>query len=130
MGEYHYLGQGHPAGDTMRMVAELDGQWVGLLMWGSACYRLKPRDQFIGWTATQRAQRQKLIVQNRRFLLLVDRGEHPNLASHILGAVVRQLPELWYEAFGYQPVLAETFTDIEAFEGTVGSQQGLQSTSG
>jgi hypothetical protein len=118
MGQYHYLGEGHPAGDTMRMVAELGGEWVGLLMWGSACYRLKPRDEFIGWTPTQRAQRQKLVVQNRRFLLLVDRGEHPNLASHILGAVVRQLPGLWYEAFGYQPVLAETFTDIEVFEGT------------
>jgi len=26
MGEYHYLEEGHPAGDTMRMGAELDGQ--------------------------------------------------------------------------------------------------------
>jgi len=126
MGEYHYLGEGHPAGDTMRMVAELDGEWVGLLMWGSACYRLKPRDEFIGWTPTQRAQRQKLVVQNRRFLLLVDRGKHPNLASHILGAVVRQLPGLWCEAFGYQPLLAETFTDIEAFEGTCYRASGWQ----
>ncbi|MBM4147561.1 MAG: hypothetical protein FJ224_00745 [Lentisphaerae bacterium] len=33
---------------------------MGLLMWGSACYRLKPRDEFIGWTPTQRAQRQRL----------------------------------------------------------------------
>ena len=100
MGQYHYLGEGHPAGDTMRMAAEWDGEWVGLLMWGSACYRLKPRDAFIGWTPTQRAQRQKLVVQNRRFLLLADRGAQPNLASHILGAAVRELPELWHEAFG------------------------------
>ena len=116
MGAYHYLGEGHAAGDTMRMVAELDGEWVGLLMWGSACYRLKPRDEFIGWTPTQRAQRQKLVVQNRRFLLLADRGEQPNLASHILGAAIRALPGLWYDAFGYQPLPAETFTDIEAFD--------------
>ena len=92
MGAYHYLGEGHSAGDTMRMVAELDGKWAGLLMWGSACYRLKPRDEFIGWTPTQRARRQKLVVQNRRFLLLADRGEQPNLASHILGAAIRELP--------------------------------------
>ena len=118
MGEYHYLGEGHSGGDTLRMVAERDGEWVGLLMWGSACYRLKPRDEFIGWTATQRAERQKLVVQNRRFLVLAERGEHPNLASHILGAAVRELPGLWEEAFGYQPLLAESFTDIEAFEGT------------
>ncbi len=63
MGEYHYLGEGHSAGDTLRMVAERGGEWVGLLMWGSACYRLKPRDEFIGWTSTQRARRQKLVVQ-------------------------------------------------------------------
>jgi hypothetical protein len=126
MGEYHYLGEGHSAGDTMRMVAERDGEWVGLLMWGSACYRLKPRDEFIGWTATQRARRQKLVVQNRRFALLAKRGQHPNLASHILGAAVRELPRLWHDAFDYQPLLAETFSDIEAFEGTCYKASGWQ----
>ena len=126
MGEYHYLGESRPVGDAMRMVAEIDGEWVGLLMWGSAAYRLKPRDEFIGWTATQRARRQKLIVQNRRFLLLTDRGKHPNLASRILGAVVRELPRLWFETFGYEPLLAETFTDIEAYAGTCYRASGWQ----
>ena len=126
MGDYHYLGEGHSAGDTMRMVAERDGEWVGLLMWGSACYRLKPRDEFIGWTATQRARRQKLVVQNRRFALLAERGQHPNLASHILGAAVRELPSLWFAVFGYEPLLAETFSDIEAFKGTCYKASGWQ----
>lgn len=118
LGQYHYLGESRPVGDAMRMVAEIEGEWVGLLMWGSAAYRLRPRDARIGWTATQRARRQKLVVQNRRFLLLGERGEHPNLASRMLGAAVRQLPALWHENFGYQPLLAETFTDIETYEGT------------
>lgn len=118
MGDHHYLGEGHPAGDTMRMVAEIDGQWMGLLMWGSAAYRLKHRDEFIGWTPTQRAQRQKLVVQNRRFCLLCERKEHPNLASRILGATTKALPQLWFDEFGYKPLLAETFTDIEAYAGT------------
>ena len=126
MGEYHYLGEGHSAGDTLRMVAERDDEWVGLLMWGSACYRLKPRDEFIGWTATQRASRQKLVVQNRRFALLAERGQQPNLASHILGAAIRELPTLWFDRFGYEPLLAETFTDIEAFEGTCYRASGWQ----
>jgi len=126
MGQYHYLGESRPVGDAMRMVAEIDGEWAGLLMWGSACYRLKPRDEFIGWTSTQRAQRQKLVVQNRRFLLLAERGEHPNLASRILGAAVRGLPTLWFDLFGYKPLLAETFTDIEAFEGTCYRASGWQ----
>jgi hypothetical protein len=118
MGEYHYLGESRPVGDSLRLVAQKEGEWVGLLMWGSAAYRLKDRDQYIGWTPVLRAQRQKLIVQNRRFLLLGNRGEHPNLASQILGATIRELPGLWRESFGYQPLLAETFTDIEAYAGT------------
>lgn len=126
LGEYHYLGESRPVGDAMRMVAEIEGEWVGLLMWGSAAYRLKPRDEFISWTATQRAQRQKLVAQNRRFLLLGERGEHPNLASRILGAAVRELPRLWFECFGYEPLLAETFTDIEAYEGTCYKASGWQ----
>ncbi len=102
LGRYHYLGEGRPAGDTMRMVAEIQGEWAGLLMWGAAAYRLKPRDTHIGWTPTQCAERQKLVVQNRRFLLLGKRGEHPNRASQILGAAVRTLPNLWFQSFGYE----------------------------
>ncbi len=126
LGQYHYLGESRPVGDAMRMVAKVDGEWVGLLMWGSAAYRLKPRDEWIGWTSTQRARRQKLVVQNRRFLLLAKRGEHPNLASRILGTAVRALPRLWFESFGYEPLLAETFTDIEAYEGTCYKASGWQ----
>jgi len=116
--QFHYMGEGCPAGDTLRMVVVADGEWIALLLWGSACYRLKHRDEWIGWTDQQRAARQKLVVQNRRFVLLAQPGEHPNLASRILGKVVRELPALWREAFGYEPLLAETFSDIEAREGT------------
>lgn len=114
----HYIGESHPAGDFLRQVALQDGEWVGLLAWGSPCYRIRDRDEWIGWSPTLRAERQKLIVQNRRFLLLGNKGEHPNLASRILGAAVRALPLHWESEFGYRPVLAETFTDIESFRGT------------
>ncbi len=116
--KFHYMGEGHAGGDTLRLIAECEGQWIALLLWGSAAYRLKDRDAYIGWSNPQRAQRQKLVVQNRRFTLLVDRGAHPNLASRILGQMIRQLPTLWYRRFGYEPLLAETFSDIEAREGT------------
>ena len=42
-GEYHYMGETHSGGDTMRLVFEEDGKWVALMVWGSACYHLKPR---------------------------------------------------------------------------------------
>ena len=114
----HYLGEAKPAGDFPRQVAVRDGKWVALLAWGAACYSLKDRDQWIGWTSTQRAERLKLVVQNRRFLLLADKGQEPNLASQVLGMSVRGLATQWRERFGYEPVLAETFTDIEQFHGT------------
>lgn len=117
-GQFHYMGEGHAAGDTLRLVVEAEGQWVALLLWGSAAYRLKDRDAFIGWDPALRAQRQKLVVQNRRFVLLAERGEHPNLASRILGQAIRELPALWKATFGYEPLLAETFSDAEAREGT------------
>ena len=36
LGEFHYLGESRPVGDTLRVSASIEGRWVGLLMWGSA----------------------------------------------------------------------------------------------
>ncbi|MCK5806757.1 MAG: DUF4338 domain-containing protein, partial [Lentisphaeria bacterium] len=93
-------------------------EWVALMVWGAACYRLKDRDTHIGWTPRLRAQRQKLVVMNRRFTLLGARGTRPNLASQVLGLTVRKLPALWRKTHGYEPLLAETFCDMEASSGT------------
>ena len=51
-GEYHYTGETHSGGDTMRLVFEEDGEWVALMVWGSACYHLKPRDAYVGWESS------------------------------------------------------------------------------
>lgn len=117
-GEYHYMGETRSGGDTLRLVAEEDGEWVALMVWGSACYRLKDRDAHVGWTSSLRARRQKLVVQNRRFTLLAERGGRPNLASQVLGLAARELPALWRKSFGYEPLLAETFCDRETSAGT------------
>lgn len=124
--EKHYIGKAQPTGDFLRQVAVVDEEWVGLFAWGAACYSIKDRDRWIGWSNTQRAERQKLVVQNRRFLSLLERGKHPNQASRMLGAAVRMLPEHWEKEFGYRPVLAETFTDIEQFEGTCYKASGWE----
>ncbi len=118
MGELHYLGSTQPIGHFLRQVAVIDGEWVALLAWGPACYSLQDRDDWIGWHPAQRAERLNLIVQNRRFLLLHERGTAPNLASKVLAAAMKALSSQWRENFGYEPVLAETFTDLERFHGT------------
>lgn len=122
----HYLGETRPVGDFLRQVVTEGGRWVALLAWGSACYRIKDRDRWIGWNNTQRAERQKLVVQNRRYLLLHPRGERPNLGSQVLGLAVRELAGQWEQRFGYRPVLAETFTDIEAYAGTCYKASGWE----
>ncbi len=118
LGEHHYLGAGRSVGDYLRQVVSSAGQPVALLVWGPACYALKDRDLWISWRALQRVERLKLIVQNRRFLLLVAKGQAPNLASQALGAALRALRQHWEEHFGYRPLLAESFTDPEAYAGT------------
>lgn len=133
--EGHYLGADRPVGDHLRQVVTRAGRRVAILAWGPACYALKDRDLWIGWDATRRVERLSLLVQNRRFLLLSERGEAPNLASQALAAAVRALPAHWQERFGYRPLLAETFTDPEAYQGTcykasawepVGTSQGYE----
>ena len=118
LADHHYLGAGRPVGDYLRQFVERDGVPVALLVWGPSCYALKDRDLWISWSAAQRVERLKLVVQNRRFLLLAPKGQSPNLASQCLGAALRALPEHWREHFGYRPLLAESFTDPEAYAGT------------
>jgi len=115
---HHYLGAGRPVGDYLRQFVERAGVPVALLVWGPSCYALKDRDRWIGWSASQRVARLKLIVQNRRFLVLAAKGQAPNLASQAMGAALRALSDHWHEHFGYRPLLAESFTDPEAYAGT------------
>ena len=95
LSERHYLGEAKPVGDFLRQVALRDGEWVGLLVWGPSAYKLKDRERWIGWSVPQRLERLKLVVQNRRFLLLSPKGAEPNLASQVLGAACKALAEQW-----------------------------------
>ncbi len=65
----HYLGD-ISRGRCLLQVVEQDGQWVALVDWGPAAWRVADRDEHIGWTGQQRTERLPLIVQNRRFLVL------------------------------------------------------------
>jgi hypothetical protein len=112
----HYLGELGP-GSMLMQVVEHDGRWVALLDWGPAAHRLADRDEWIVWTAQQRAERLPLGVMNRRFCILGN-TRMPNLASRSLGLAIAALPKHWEQLHGYRPLFAETFTDIEAYEGT------------
>ena len=117
LNDEHYLGAGRQVGRTLVQIVHHRQRWAAILIWGPAAMKLIDRDEWIGWTSRQRAERLSLIVQNRRFLVLAD-TRMPNLASRAMGLGLRHLPDHWQEKHGYRPLLAETFTDIESFEGT------------
>jgi hypothetical protein len=87
-----YLGAGRQVGDYLRKIVTVHCQAAALLVWGPACYAMKDRDRWIGWSANRRTDRLKLVVQNRRFLVLDAKDAAPNLASLVMGAVLRALP--------------------------------------
>lgn len=123
--ERHYLSS-RLVGPTLRYVAEVDKEWVGLLSFGQSSYHLLHRDNFIGWTDVQRGRRLGLLAQNTRFVLLHERGQYPNLASRILSVVSKRLSADWQEAFGSPIVALETFVDPEYFQGTCYQASGWQ----
>lgn len=112
----HYLGD-VSQGRQLLQVVEYNGQWVALLDWGPATWKLADREEWIGWTPQQKAERLGLVVLNRRFLVL-GKTRMPNLASRSLALAIKALPAHWEQAHGYKPLLAETFSDIEQYEGT------------
>jgi hypothetical protein len=116
--EKHPQQKPRQVGHELRMIVEEDGEWVGILIWSSACQRIQDRDEWIGWSNAQRAQRLKLVVQLRRYLLLHEAGTRPNLASEMLAAALRNVSAMWQHRFCFEPLLAESFSDIEAYAGT------------
>lgn len=114
---HHYLLSHRMMGEQLRYVAEMNGYWVACLGWSSSALKLSDRDEWIGWTPIQQRQRQHLVVQNARFLVLPG-FQIPNLASRCLGLNVRRLSSDWQEHYGHGVWLAETFVESERFDGT------------
>jgi hypothetical protein len=117
MDEHHYLGFRQLVGESMKYVAELNGQWVALLGWGTAAFKCASRDEWIGWSREQQWRRLIFITNNSRFLILPG-VRIPNLASKILAMNLKRLSADWMAVFGHPIVMAETFVEHTRFAGT------------
>ena len=114
---YHYLGLPKLVGEHLRYLAYLNGQVVACLAWASAAFKVKSRDDFIGWNPSTRRQRLHLVANNARFLVLPwIRVRH--LASKVLALNLRRLSDDWQNAYHHPVYLAETFVDTSRFQGT------------
>jgi hypothetical protein len=114
---YHYLGYKPLPGAQMRYLVFANKRLLAALGFGASAWKAQPRDSFIGWTAAERTKNLHLIVNNARFLIL-PWVTCKNLASRILGAVAKILPENWEKRYAYRPVLLETFVETDRFQGT------------
>jgi len=116
--EEHYLQSARLGGQSLRYVAEVEGQWVGLIAFSGASPHTKAREEAIGWTARQRARRLCLVVNNSRFLVLPERQRYPNLASRVLALCLKRLSADWQEHWGHPVVLVESYVDESQYRGT------------
>jgi len=114
---HHYLGSGPLCGAQIRYLIHSEHYGcVGGLSFSAATWRLKARDQFIGWSERARRQNLQRVVCNSRFLILPT-VRVANLASHVLSRCVNRLAVDWHERYGYEPVLVETFVDAGQYTG-------------
>lgn len=117
MKRYHYLGYQLMAGAQLRYFIREGDAVVALLGFGASAWKIKPRDDFIGWSIEQRQRNLHFVVNNARFLIL-PWINCPNLASRALAMTSRRLADDWQARYAYRPVLIETFVEDQRFRGT------------
>jgi len=115
--EGHYLHRAEFVGEQLRYVAEYQGQWVALVVWSAAAYKLKLREQWIGWTDRQKRRRLPLVVNQSRWFI-PEPFHIPNLASRVMKLNLERLSLDWERAYHHGVLIAETFVDPERFRGT------------
>jgi len=84
------------------------------VQFSSPAWRIKVRDQWIGWDDANRKLRLQHVVNNSRFLVL---ARIDNLASKMLSGVMRQLRGDWLGQYGVEPWLVETMVEHQRFYG-------------
>lgn len=118
MTQHHYLGKGPLCGAQIRYLVESSRYgWVAALAFSAGQWRLKKRDEYIGWTEGARRANLERVVCNSRFLIRPG-VEVANLASHVLSRCLGRLAEDWTQRYGYAPALVESFVDPSRFAGT------------
>ena len=117
LSRYHYLGYAMPFGARIQYLVSVSRprrEVVGCVQFSSPAWRMKARDQWIGWDDERRAQGLQQVVNNSRFLVL---ASIRNLASAMLSTVLRQLKSDWQRQYGLEPLLLETLVDRNRFHG-------------
>ena len=116
--QHHYLGFGGPVGENLGyLIRSGTGVDLACLLFGAAAWQCAPRDQWIGWSAEQRAKGLALIANNSRFLILP--WVHvARLANQILSQIAQRINADWQRRYRHPIYLLETFVQQDRFRGT------------
>ena len=102
-------------GEKLKYLAwDRSGRPLACLLFGSAAWKARPRDAWIGWDAEQRQPSLSLLTNNTRFLIL-PWVRVPHLASHLLRLVTARLCADWQNQYGHPIYLVESFVERERF---------------
>ena len=114
---YHYLGCRVPFGAHLRYWVRNRERELACLLWTSSAWKMRARDEWIGWSDEQRRRNLQSIVNHSRFLIL-PWVQVKGLASKALALSARQMPRDWESRYGCRPLLLETLVDAARFRGT------------
>jgi len=115
---YHYRGYNGAVGENIQYLArDAAGRELSVMVFGAAAWKVAARDQFIGWSVTQRQTHLGLVANQQRFLIL-PWVQVPHLASHLLAQAGRRLSADWQGRYGHPIWLLETFVEQERFVAT------------
>lgn len=117
VGTDHYLGYQQATGAQLKYIAYFQDRPIACLSFGPAAWKIRPRDQFLGWSTEARRHNLRWVINNDRFLIL-PWVQIPCLASFLLAKVVPQLRRDWQSVYGHDLALVETFVEKERFRGS------------
>jgi hypothetical protein len=118
LAEFHYLGYTGSVGENAQYLITQGSRVLAGVLFGSAAWSCRDRDQFIGWSGEARTRNLSFLTNNQRFLIMPG-VRVPHLGSWILGRVLRRLSADWQAKYGHPIALVETFVERERFRGTV-----------
>ena len=104
------------AGCQLRYLVGSAHGWLAAAGFSAAALRVAARDRWIGWEDEGRRSHLERVLCLSRFLIRPC-VRCPQLASYVLGRILRRLPGDFEMRYGFRPYLVESFAD-QGYEGS------------
>ena len=112
----------HPRGSSLfvgrqlKYLIDSEYGWLGGIGFAASALHLAEREKWIGWDHAQRKDYLHRVIGMSRFLIRKS-VNCQNLASMVLGMVMKALPDDFENKYNFRPWLVESFVDTAHFDG-------------